>query len=243
MCRLLPLLTVLFVWGCDVPDDLNPPVLGNHDLTSETRTLGPITGVRSKTALRMVVTEGATQSVVLRIDSNLHEYLDVEAVDGVLVVQANHNITFEDDARLEVVVPRLVRVELESAGAITAGPFTTREPRVDLENTSAGALRWEGDADEVYAVNSSSGLTTLVRTGDTLDYAELTVASAGALNARDLPTHAAKLTNSSSGKLTATLTGGDLRLALSSAGDIEWHGTANVLSQSDTGSGSIIHVP
>lgn len=242
MRRLLPLAAVCLLFGCD-PTDLNPPVIGNHQLTNETRTVAAFTGVRSLTALPMYVGQGATQEVVLRIDSNLHGYLDVEVVNGVLEVHANHPIDFDGAARLIVTVPRLTRVELSSAGGITAGPFTTREPRVDLANSSAGALRWEGDADAVYMKNSSSGASTLIGTGAAVDYAELSITSAGALNAHDMPVRSAKLTNSSAGHLLATLTGGDLTLSLTSAGNIEWHGTANVLSESDTGSGSIIHLP
>ena len=83
-----------------------------------------------------------------------------------------------------------------------------------------------------------SGAVTLTGSANGLD---ASVSGSGNLNARDFAvTGAAKLSNSGSGNLTATING-DVSFELSGSGGIDWYGTANISGSTVTGSGKVTH--
>ncbi|MBD3222547.1 hypothetical protein GF314_15035 [bacterium] len=93
-------------------------VKGNGEMTTTSYDLDECHAVRLECGLDIAIRFGDTQRVELTMDENLVEHYEIEERDGVLVVSTDENTRPDRDARLELVMRELDRVEVVGAGDI-----------------------------------------------------------------------------------------------------------------------------
>lgn len=250
-----PGLAVVFVvaaWselcGCDMV------VTGDGVGVASQRATGPFHAIDAKTSLDVEVTQGDTLSVVVTTDENLVQLISTEVVGDTLEIEQADNLRPGARSVVTIVVPALVAVDLNGSGAMIVNTFSS--PVMHLGNAGSGPLTATIHADTLDVASSGSGSTTVDGDANML---ALALGGSGSVDATRLPTHGAhvhhdgsgsasivvsgdsQIEASGSGTVHAVLDNGGTILSVDGSGSIRWSGNAHVISETRSGSGTIVH--
>ncbi|MCU0462692.1 MAG: DUF2807 domain-containing protein [Bacteroidales bacterium] len=208
-------------------------VYGDKNVVKKERSTGPFTGMRTSSAIDVILSQGDEMKVELEADENLHEYIKTEVKDGTLRIYTEVNIREAAMKRVHITMKEINFVGTSSAGDVI-GQTPVKTERLKLSATSAGDIKLEVYAQSIDVNGSSSGDITLSGEADMLD---ANLSSAGDLNAYNLKVREADVSVSSAGDADIWVTE-KLEASASSAGDINYKGDpGNVDAHSSSAGG------
>jgi hypothetical protein len=223
--RLWPVLimfTIITMTGCNLFTENNwwePPIEGSGTLVTENRTVGSFTAVNQAGTGTVNVTLGAAQSVSVRVDDNVMEYLETVVSDGEITVYFSHAVR-DVDLTVDIVMTSLTVLTLSGSGDLAA------------EGTFSGS--------SITSRDTGSGKLTIGTISTDSFNAE--VSGSGDMVIGNVDTTSGQIDNSGSGNLSLsslTVTNGES--VLSGSGNIIISdGTADTWIFQGTGSGSYL---
>jgi len=185
--------------------------------------VGDFTGVSTSCGIDVYLTQGNGPKVALETEENLHEYIKIEVKDDVLRIYSKVNIKNSKTHKVHVTMDDVRLLKASSAGDIF-GETPVKTDELKLSASSAGDIKLEVMAKEVYADCSSSGDIHL---SGRADYLKSSTSSAGDLEAFDLKVKEAKVSASSSGDAFVNVSD-KLYARASSTGDVRYLGDPEV---------------
>ncbi len=128
---------------------------GNGELTSVSYDLKTCSEVTLKCGLDIDVTIGPQQKITLLMDKNLVAHYEIEARDGVLVIDADKNPRPSRGAGLEVTLTELDRLTVDGAGDISIRGYDGDQLTLTVDG--AGDLKVDGKVGEVVLSVNGAG--------------------------------------------------------------------------------------
>lgn len=115
----------------------------SDDITIETRQLSGYTKLDVSDAMEVEVTFGQSEEVVVEANSNLHQYILTDVVNGVLKIRLKNNVRIKSGSEIKVYVSAttLSQVRIDGASRIEfMNDVTTTNFELDVD----GASRFQG---------------------------------------------------------------------------------------------------
>ena len=165
-----------------------------------------------------------SDTVTLKIQPNLKEYVEVAESNGILTVRSTKNLTWTGNAPvLTVSSPALRSVTLEGAGEFTAhDAITTETFSFDLGGAGTGTA--ELDVKDLKINMSGAGTMELTGTADT---ASLKLSGAGSINALELQTRTTDIVMAGVGSVKISCSD-TLRIDAAGLGTVDYRGNPSV---------------
>jgi hypothetical protein len=212
-------------------------VKGNGNLTTQSKPIGDINGVKLHSSFDVTLIEGTPSNVKIEAEENIIQYIDLHVENGILNIRTEENVSFRTNKKIKIYVtaPSFNRVENSGSGDITSDTKISNDSKLNLDVTGSGNVKLDIDAPEVDATLTGSG--DLKLSGETKKF-HGEVTGSGDIRAMELLAEEANVQVTGSGgidvyssvKVTASITG---------SGDIRYKGGAQVVSSSKTGSGDL----
>lgn len=212
----------IFVIDADRDDfdwyDSKDIVHGSGNAATESRSLSPFHRIVSHESIDVDVRIGETQSVTVRADDNLLEWVRTSVDDGTLEIRwrSKHGkgSSSNTSPRIEIVVRSLDRLELHGSGDARVSGLKGESFALDI--SGSGDARAEGAVDRLTVDVSGSGDVELF--GLEARAVEVTVSGSGdaEVNARE-----------------------SLRVEISGSGDVDYRGDPKSVQRDISGSGDV----
>ncbi|MCU0362395.1 MAG: DUF2807 domain-containing protein [Bacteroidales bacterium] len=233
--RLLTTAVLLTLFLASASAQFNRTVYGSGKVVTKDRQAGSFSELKVSSGIDVFLRQGASESIKVEADDNLHEYILTEIRNGALNVYSdNVNIRKAEKQRVYVTMKDISRITVSSAGDVV-GESPVRAGNLKINVSSAGDVRLEVYTKDLEIDISSSGNVTL--TGES-DIMEADLSSAGDLNAWDLKVREADLSVSSAGDANVNVSE-RLTARASSAGDINYTGNPKFLDAHSSSAGGI----
>jgi len=163
-----------------------------------------------------------SDTVTLRIQPNLVEYIEIKVINGVLYIDSTKNFQWSDETPvLTVSTPSLVAVTISGAGTFTAHD-TIASDSFSLRVSGAANATAELDVDKLYL--NITGASDNITFSGRADTADILVSGAATINALSLQTRETSIDLSGFGSIKVSCSG-SLSINASGAGQIEYRGT------------------
>lgn len=154
---------LLLAGGCSTFETTGGRIVGSGVMTSETRPLADVTGVKLASIGAVEVVVGPDQSIVIEAEDNLIPFITTEVSDGVLTIGTRDETSLEPTRSLRFIVT-VGRVELaEISGAGTLSIDDPENDRIDLSVPGAGTISVSGEVDHLTASISGTGAVEAAR--------------------------------------------------------------------------------
>ena len=212
-----------------------PTVEGDGKATTESRQVPPFQEIRLESSADVSVKVGPAQAVRVTVDGYLQRYVQTTVSHGVLVIDADDDVSMRtrEDVRVEVEVPALRRLSIEGSGDVVidggAGDLA-------LDIGGSGALRWKGEAAALRAAIEGSGDVRLEGRAAAL---HASVSGSGDIDARRLEARDVEASIEGSGDIDVNVSGGKLSATVEGSGNVRWSGTASIERVRVSGSGEV----
>lgn len=226
--------------GCTIYDDCVSPediesIHGSSVIISQNRILPDFHSVHINTAGEVSVLHGTEQSVDILADSSLMQYISTTVNNGILIIDIKKGVHLSHfDLKMNITMTDLEELATNSAGSIS-GKNKFKADVVCLKSSSAGDIRLELEADQLYSILSSAGD---IRVNGSAKTHHAIVSSAGNLHAFDLFTETTYVTVSSAGN-AAVNASQFLNAIISSIGSVFYKGSP-AISLSISSKGQLI---
>jgi hypothetical protein len=194
-------------------------VTGNGKVVTEEREVYGFDALKVENGIDVFITSGEEERLSVEADENLHEYIMTEVRNGELKIFSNVNIRMAKSKKIHLTYKSLQSIRISSAGDVY-GMNTLQTDHLRVNLSSAGNLKLDVDAEEIFVDISSSGNVSL--SGST-GYLKADLSSAGDLHAFDLEARNGDIHVSSAGNARVYLTESG-NFNASSAGDIIYMG-------------------
>jgi hypothetical protein len=154
---------LLLAGGCSILETSDGRIVGSGIMTSETRPLANVIGVKLASIGAVEVVIGTDQSIVIEAEDNLIPFITTEVSDGVLTIGTRDETSFEPTRMLHFTVT-VGRVELaEISGAGTLSIDDPKSDRIDLAVPGAGTISVSGAVDQMTASIAGTGTVDAAR--------------------------------------------------------------------------------
>lgn len=171
----LLLFAALVAPACSV---VAPREVGSGHVVADQRDISGFTRVRVAAAIRATIIVGPAESVTVRIDDNLLANVKTDVTAGRLDVTMSGNAQPTTPVEVDISLPNLEGLEVNSAASATATGINTASFQAEAD--SAGSLTARGNADSV----------------------DVSASSAGSADLGDIPAQSAKVNVDSAGRVT-----------------------------------------
>jgi hypothetical protein len=214
----LLLIGALALSGCGIVHDVagggGPRVEGSGKVSTETRSVGAFTKIRTEGAFDVVVTVGSKSDLKITADDNLLGMIKTRIDGDTLVISSEGNISTSNKMEVSFSNPTLAAAEIHGSGDVTVNGIKASEFEASI-----------------------SGSGNITATG-AVDKLEASIDGSGNLMLDNLAAKSAKVTINGSGDAEVN-TDGKLDATINGSGDIEYHGTPKSVSKSINGSGDV----
>lgn len=208
---------------------------GNGNVATKTRTINEdFNGVRGSSGLDVFLEKGSANKVVVEADSNLHEFIETEVINGVLKIRTTKNISRAKSKKVYVTFTSLNLVEA-SSGADVIVSDVVRSENLEISSSSGADLEIEVDARELTAKTSSG---SDIKVTGRAKYLTADASSGSDLNAKNLKVDKCRAEASSGADITVHVET-SLDAKASSGGDIRYYGDPVTVNKKDGHSSAI----
>lgn len=214
---------------------LGPSVKGNGNVTEEVRQVDQFDQIKVNRGMNVYITQGSPAKVLVIADNNLHEIIETKVEGGVLKVSVNENIRWAKEKKVMVTIEKLTAVDV-SSGANAWSQNQIMSENLELKASSGANLTMEVNAKYLKA-NCSSGANIML--SGLAKGAELGTSSGANLKGQELKADQCKMSASSGGNVSSSVTG-KLEADASSGGNIVYYGEPTS-TDVNTSSGGNIH--
>jgi len=188
-----------------------------------TFSVGEITEIRAELLCNIVYQSAPSDTVSLKIQPNLMNYITVQEIGGVLTVQSTRaiNVTnLSNTPVLTVSSPSLTKISHTGAGNLTTtDPISGDSFTLDITGAASGNAKL--DVQSLSVSVSGAGSLTLSGTADTV---EISLAGAGRLEALELQTRVTSISMAGAGSVRISCSEA-LSVAAGGVGSVEYRGS------------------
>ena len=213
---------------------IGPSVKGNGNVKEEVRQVGEFDQVKVSRGMNVYITQGSPAKVVVIADSNLHELIETKVEGGVLKITTRENIRWAEEKKVMVTVEKLTGVGANSGGNVWS-QSQIKSDNLKLNANSGANLTMDVDAQSLSA-DCSSGAN--IKLSGLAKEAELETSSGANLKGEKLIAIQCKMSASSGGNVSSTVTG-KLDAHASSGGNIAYYGEPTSTNVNSSSGGSI----
>jgi len=215
---------------------IGPSVKGNGNVKEEVRQVGEFDQIKVSRGMNVYITQGSPAKVVVIADSNLHELIETKVEGGVLKITTKENIRWAEEKKVMVTVEKLTGVGANSGGNVWS-QSQIKSDNLKLDASSGANLTLDVDAQSLSA-DCSSGAN--IKLSGLAKEAELETSSGANLKGEKLIANQCKMSASSGGNVTSTVTG-KLDAQASSGGNIAYYGEPTSTNVNSSSGGGIHH--
>jgi len=213
---------------------IGPSVKGNGKVTEEVRQVGEFDQVKVSRGMNVYITQGSPAKVVVIADSNLHELIETKVEGGVLKITTKENIRWAEEKKVMVTVEKLTGVGANSGGNVWS-QSQIKSDDLKLEANSGANITMDVDAG-ILSADCSSGAN--IKLSGLAKEADLGTSSGANLKGEKLIANECKMSASSGGNVSSTVTG-KLDARASSGGNIAYYGEPTSTNVNSSSGGSI----
>jgi len=213
---------------------IGPSIKGNGNVKGEVRQVGAFDQIKVSRGMNVYITQGSPAKVVVIADSNLHEFIVTKVENGVLKITTKENIRWAEEKKVMVTVEKLTGVDANS-GANIWSQNQIKSDNLKLEANSGANLTLDVDAGSLNA-DCSSGAN--IKLSGLAKEAELGTSSGANLKGENLKAEQCKMSASSGGNVSSTVTG-KLDADASSGGNIVYYGEPTSTNVNSSSGGNI----
>lgn len=213
---------------------IGPSVKGNGKVKEEVRQVGEFDQIKVSRGMNVYITQGSPAKVVVIADSNLHELIETKVEGGVLKITTKENIRWAEEKKVMVTVEKLTGVGANSGGNIWS-QSQIKSDDFKLEANSGANITMDVDAGTLSA-DCSSGAN--IKLSGLAKEADLGTSSGANLKGEKLIANECKMSASSGGNVSSTVTG-KLDARASSGGNIAYYGDPTSTNVNSSSGGSI----
>lgn len=229
------ILTAVLITSCQFEINGLKSVDGNQIVKTESREVTEkFTSVEAKTGLEVEIIQGNPADISVIADENLHEFIQTEILDGVLIIKTDRSIRKSASKKVIVTMEKIERLET-SSGASLKSKTTLRGNQLNLDLSSGSRMDLEVEFDEITAETSSGSSINLA--GKALN-ARLDSSSGSSIHAEDFKSNVVRA-ESSSGSSITVFPILELEADASSGSSIRYVNTPKNISQHKSSGASI----
>ena len=234
--RILLLIIALTSLGLSSCLDLINCVDGNNRLTSENRNINSFSGIISQGSLKVEITQGTTNEVIVEAESNLQDLIKTRVFGGNLVIETRNKCI---DNNLPIVVKVTVvdihRIELDGSGLIISDQLNTNN--LDVYLSGSGMINLNVLSESIDARVSGSG--QILMSGEA-NRTDLNISGSGNIRAEQLIQNICEAKISGSGNIYVNVQE-TLDVRISGSGSVHYFGNPTV-NKSISGSGRVVKI-
>jgi len=230
---------VLSACGTVVYQSNREIINGKGALVEENRTISGVSGVELATIGDLHVEVGSSESLTVKAQENLMEYIETDVVSGRLVIGVQNNVEVKSLKPIDyyLTVKDLDMIRILSSGNIEAQDLETEQFSVSI-NSSGDVTMGILNAETLEVNINSSGNLDIA--GGEVKTQNIKISSSGKYTAKDLESEEADVQINSSGSVTIWVKE-ILTAAINSSGDVRYLGDAKV-DASGSSSGKVIYI-
>jgi hypothetical protein len=211
----------------------NDCVNGYGSTETENRTVSEFQKINFTTTGKVYITQGATQSLVVKAQRNVLDELNTNVSGGELRISFRRCIKSASPIEIHITMPQIQGIRLSGSGDVE-GINRWQVNNLDLQLSGSGNIRAQFDALNTFAQLSGSGKIAV--NGTTLDF-NSNLSGSGKVEAFGLISDNCEAQISGSGSMEINVSQ-QLNAKISGSGSIWYKGTPNINSQI-SGSGRI----
>lgn len=215
-------------------------IVGSGQVTTQVRELPPFQGVSLSGSMDLVVRQGNTQLVEVKVDDNLQAYLETEVrgsgADARLQVRWKRgtSISTRSSTVVHVTVPRLTSLAASGSGDMTVEPFETPALNISISGSSDTRLQ---------RLTTADLQITIAGSGDVLGAGSATrlkidIAGSGDVRLGEMKSEDVAISIAGSGDASVHADKA-LQVRIAGSGDVTYTGNAANVSSRVAGSGSV----
>lgn len=213
-------------------------VSGEGDIVKQEIQLETLTGIGLGMNADVILTQGATQKVVMEGQQNILDNIKRTVSNGSWNIGYKKNVRNAKPVTIRITMATLEEVAVSGSGKVsTTGAFTGLGD-VETAVSGSGKVNLAIEAGDVESAVSGSGEIILKGTARSLEAA---ISGSGRIDARDLKTSDCEVAVSGSGDAMVHCTG-TLEAAISGSGDVRYKGDAQKVRASVSGSGDVTEI-
>lgn len=208
---------------------------GSGNVVTKTRPAAEtFTHISAGGGIEVVIEQGASKSITIEADDNLHEHIKTEIKNGSLEISTDANFRSAKTAKVTVQLPEIEGIEA-SAGVQVTSKNTLKADAIDLISSSGSGLTVAVTAKTV-SCDTSSGSS--IKVEGTADKLESDSSSGSTMDAEKLSAKTV-IVGASSGSTSIVNPSESLSADASSGGNIQFVKTPNKLDKKTSSGGSV----
>ena len=208
-------------------------------LVEENRTISGVSGVELATIGDLHIEVGSSESLTVKAQENLMEYIETKVVGGNLIIGVPSDVEMKSLKPIDyyLTVKDLDMIKILSSGNIEAPDLEAEQFSVSI-NSSGDVTMGDLNADTLEVDINSSGKLDIA--GGEIKTQNIRINSSGKYTAKDLVSDEADVQINSSGSVTIWVKE-NLTATINSSGDVRYRGNA-LVDASGSSSGKVIHI-
>lgn len=215
---------------------------GEAEIIDEERSVGSFNKLDYRGSAKINITQGETEKLVLRGDSQVIANVETSVSDGVLKIDQKDPVIWIlflplSDLEINLQVKDLEQIKISGSAQIATRDTELKADRLDLDISGSAQAEMALKVQEITSEVFGSGRFSL--TGQA-SRQSIKIDGSGEYHARDLVSQEARVDISGSGRVALDVTE-KLEVKISGSGEVYYKGMPEV-SQNISGSGRIIHV-
>jgi Putative auto-transporter adhesin, head GIN domain len=209
-------------------------VKGEGNVQQKTLVVPAFHGISVEGSMDVVLTQGATQSVVIEAQPNIAALVTTNLRGGVWIIETEKGYSTDKDFVVRITVPVIDVVEINGSGDVTCeGEFNVETMKLDIAGSGNISLMFK--AKKTRAEIAGSG--DLKLSGSTNELT-VSVAGSGDVNARGLRAGRAEVDVMGSGDVTLYASE-SLDASIAGSGDVQFAGRPSRVKTNVMGSGDV----
>ncbi|MEE4259739.1 MAG: head GIN domain-containing protein [Bacteroidales bacterium] len=225
---------IIYFSGCKKNND-NDCIVGNGDLTQETRVVGNFSHITANGAYNISFSQTSISQVDLFGDSNILPIISTNVSNGILNIGTNDDACYSTQNTIEITAtaPQFEGITLEGAGKIEAHNITTDQLR--FETNGAATINSSFTAEFVSLYINGSGDAQLTGSAGNSGFY---IGGAGSIQASTLIVDICTITTEGSGDIYIHVNN-EMTVVINGSGNVYYTGDPDINSQIN-GTGQLI---
>ncbi len=214
----------------------NKKVVGNGNVTTKTVNTGDYDGINGVGSMDIHLERGTEGNITVTTDDNLHQYIEIEVKNNMLVIKTKKNTYLKTKKGIHVTVPFK---DISEISLIGSGDIDTKDvvdaPNLELNVTGSGDVDLDVNSGSLEARVTGSGDMRV--NGKTVDL-EVSVSGSGDFHGFNLQSDNTEATVSGSGDVRV-VANKSIKARVNGSGDITYKGNPERSDTKTSGSGDI----
>jgi hypothetical protein len=236
---LLVVSTLFLTTGCTCTINSDQPSIGgNREYVAKERTVDSFSSLVVKGSFNVVIEQGAKPMVIVDTDSNLHQYIYTEVVDGQLVISQpqNRDLRSIRTIRVKVYYQDLKEIEMLGSTELTGNGVLQFDT---IKLSGAGAIKANLELKGNFIEGEFPGAASIKLSGN-VDQATFDFPGAVKLTASELKTRNFSISMAGAGKAKVNVKE-ELNVQIAGAGLVSYRGNPSKVVSSIGGIGKLMN--